>query len=329
MTRVTPAFTWRVLWLWIAVFEYGCTTITLSNSCNVPPGTVGEAGRWAMVRAGSRATCGVDLSQKPNRLRCWGYDSDGLSYSKIFPQEGYPLTEGPPLSLDVGIEHVCILDSKGSPICWGYQGQIEVAPGPWTALDLDGVASPGIGLCALDLDSKPHCFGDGLWKPVLQVPDVALRSISLERSYACGISEEGKLYCWGYPMYNLDAEFVAVPEPYGERIDVGDSITCVRTPDARGVCWGELKDNPWNVGADVAEIVGSAFAVCVIFADGRLKCDQMGRWKGHASPVVDNAPSIRGLHGLSCGDHHCCATMKSGLPICWGARGALQTIFPQ
>lgn len=315
---------------WLSGFIWLPSTVLTGAGCsstNLPEWTVpaenrGAPGRWAMVRAGYRATCGVDQATRPPTLRCWGFDVDGQPIARVFPAEGYPLTKGMPRAVEVGAEHMCLLEADGVARCWGYGGVIQVDAGPWTDLNLDSVAHPELGVCTLDELHQPRCWGAGLWRSALDVPERALRAISLDRSYACGISPQDELFCWGFPMHSADARALSPPEPYATQVDVDTTMVCIRTPDKRGVCWGEIEENPWTIGHDVAEIAVSTYAVCVIHTDGRLRCEQLERWTRRAAPVVEEAPRISKLHELSCGSHHCCATTARNVALCWGARGS-------
>jgi hypothetical protein len=80
-------------------------------------------------------------------------------------------------------------------------------------------------------------------------------SISVGTGYACGITTESQLLCWGYggPIQNthaardcdIQSNFICTAVPSrvvgmggAIAVDAGDLHACVVTPDRRGICWG-------------------------------------------------------------------------------------------
>jgi alpha-tubulin suppressor-like RCC1 family protein len=133
-------------------------------------------------------------------------------------------------SIDAGYQHTCALDSDGQAYCWGnnYNGQLgnattttSAAPvavstsGVLSGRSLTDINAGGQTTCALSASGEAFCWGMG-WSGAMGngtsaevnaspvavdasgvLSGVTLTQISLGGLSVCGVSDVGRVYCWG------------------------------------------------------------------------------------------------------------------------------------
>ncbi|MCB0362785.1 MAG: hypothetical protein KDD35_08685, partial [Bdellovibrionales bacterium] len=250
--------------------------------------------------------------------------------------------------LEAGTFHNCGLSSYGHIYCWGSDssGQLgenedgdnlqEDTPSlvdTSELTDLTGFISLALGnwfSCGLAVNGKAYCWGgdqngqlgensdgDNLPENIpVQVDNSALgsgvRFVSLTagESHACGLSSEGKAYCWGKGFYeqlgngNFVDQNIPTPVdlsnlPAGSRfveIHAGGEFTCGLASDGKAYCWG--RDNHGQLGEN---------------ADGDNLDEPI--------PVaVDTSALSTGtsFSSLVTGYAHACGLSSDGKAYCWG-----------
>ena len=270
---------------------------------------------------------------------CWGKNEHGVLGSTAamsvcvlpiskggFPCTGSPVVvESTPWLLRVGgsQNHSCGLDGNGSAFCWGFGlgGQlgdgsqqnsahpVPVAGGH--AFEMIGVGGDSGMTCGVTPNGSPLCWGigilgdgtvDGSAVPVSVSAPEPLTTISVGGRHACGLSADGRGYCWGSNWFGqlgvgsagglgglgqALSPVAVIGELSFVAISAGGMHTCGLTTSGAAYCWG------------LGDLVG---------ADGHI---------GYvATPVV-----VSGGHSfvaISSGFAHSCGLTADGLAFCWG-----------
>jgi hypothetical protein len=149
-------------------------------------------------------------------------------------------------------------------------------------------------------------------------PPNANVKICAGQKHACGLSNEGKVTCWGDDSQGQGD--LPTAKTYRD-IACGDSHTCAIDDTGHLVCVGRNADGqlspvpPVPKGPFVQVTAGDAHT-CVLDADGVASCfgsDALGQ----ATPPSQRFKSISAGTGLTCG----IASADSSL-VCWGTRGS-------
>lgn len=237
------------------------------------------------VAAASGRYCGLTVS---GHLYCWGAITTtpgqlpaGETLRRI------PLSE-PAQSLGVGYGHSCVVMASAAAYCWGdnLNGQLGIGDTVRSvatpqavsgALEFAMVSAGTVHTCGVTRNGDGYCWGGG-WGALgvgardtscaevpscvtTQVPwkvagNVRWRSISAGNGYTCGVSSEGRGYCWGAvgfpPAPNLpygvlgtgDYQGSKVPLPLAgdlpelRHIVTGTRHACALTTLGDAYCWG-------------------------------------------------------------------------------------------
>jgi len=247
-----------------------------------------------------------------------------------------------PTTVTAGEGHVCALSLDGMAYCWGQGAEGQLGTGttsnqfrPTPVLGPDGgpalrFASISAGrwhTCALTVDGLAYCWGNGLQgklgnglggtqayrtvpDPVLDPlagPVLRLVTVNTGRYHTCGLTVDGRAYCWGdgaggllgHGDITIHQRPISVTGPDGGPVlqfvslDVGDNHTCALTTEGRAYCWGE---GDW----------------------GRLGNDS--DWD-RTAPVPVSAPEggdILQFASIAVGFYHTCGVATDGKAYCWG-----------
>lgn len=154
-----------------------------------PPGV-----KFSKLSASGLAICGL---RKDRGIECWGEGVD-------FAPEEWVAPAGQYSDVVAGDSHACGLDAAGAVTCWGSttsHGLEGAFQDDWRAVALSGYAGQDFDdpFCALLDDGRAVCYARGSGDDV-SPPDVDLRfrALSVGRRHFCGITTQGKLYCWGF-----------------------------------------------------------------------------------------------------------------------------------
>ncbi|MDF1504266.1 Ig-like domain-containing protein [Roseisolibacter sp. H3M3-2] len=236
-------------------------------------------------------------------------------------------------SISAGTEHACDIASGGIVWCWGRNG-IQLRVGM--------------------TDGADRSFSS---TPVRLNTDVRFKQISTFGTTTCGVSREGKAYCWGYNGWgNLGNGTSSVPSatPVAvaggltvKSVSLGAQHNCLVTTDDKAYCWGfnqqsEFGNNTTtssNVpvlaasGMSLASISGGNDVTCGVTAAGAGYCwghNGAGQLGDGNRPTNGNTytrtPSavVGGLtfRSLHASQSYTCGLTTSGQGYCWGSGGA-------
>ncbi len=242
-------------------------------------------------------------------------------------------------SVTLGDGHTCGVLGTGTAYCWGdnTSGQLgsvsnEICGDPW----YDGT---------WDCNTAPAAVAGG----------VSFVELTAGAVHTCGLSPEGKAYCWGSNSWGALGlgpvnsgsmpPFAVVGGLTFATLTAGDKFTCGVTIGAAAYCWGynasgQLGDGTINHRtAPVAVLGGLSFRLlsagrdhtCGITTAAKLYCwganygGQLGDGtldqSGVPVAVVGNLP----VSAVQTGDAHTCALTAAGQAWCWGqnSSGAL------
>ena len=256
------------LWCWGDNGE-GQLGVDTNGEPLLVPTRVGQADDWTDVAAVGFATCGI---RAPGTLWCWGGDTtEQLGQGPGDQSTSSPTQVG---SIDdyvqvVGQGHVCARRLDGSLSCWGSNsgGQVgpggdaavvdtpTVVPGQWTDVRTGGSAT-----CGIDSEDRVLCWGtnaDGVLgtddqAPVVTSPSVVgsfadWTALALGSDGACGLREDGSLWCWGRSSQGATGQSVADEVLPPTRVGTDDdwiAVTgsqwtrCGLRENGRIECWG-------------------------------------------------------------------------------------------
>ena len=251
------------------------------------------------------------------------------------------------VQISAGGNHTCAVNVDKELKCWGSNdfgqlgvGEKEVAlyptfvlsrPGLTTSLqNVEQVSAGLISTCALLTSGEVKCWGsnehgrlgngntDSQYYPVsvlaggdLTTPLKDILHISTGRNYACAVTSQGEVKCWGR---GTDGQL-----GNGQRQDQLVPVT---------VIGGEGLEAPLR---DIVEISANGYHTCALSASGGIKCwgqgfsGTLGNGKNESTSypveVVENArdtTGVQGVQAISVGLHHTCAINSKYLLQCWG-----------
>lgn len=188
------------------------------------PAEVVDDHTFRQIQAGLDATCALDHVGK---AWCWGSNEMGTLGSEGVEFSGTPLPvwgDRAYASLSLSSSHACALTEAGEAWCWGRNdfGQLGVEPtgdlnfavfGPVKVAGsrrFRAIEAGGLFTCALDDGGAAWCWGNNesgqlglkarhevLATPAQVYGDLRFASISAKGNRTCGITTEGKAFCWG------------------------------------------------------------------------------------------------------------------------------------
>ena len=307
--------------------------VPLSVEVEVPnfPGLDPEAG-WTGVVATADSAC---ATRGDGSLWCWGENSSGqlaigetgYKTSPVLASVDYNYNWS---NLANGYYHICGLRDEESLWCWGrsHFGQLgrglptgdHMRPAP-VLYDLSwAVASGGENFtCAVDADEELHCWGynrsgqlgrgfaggDNNEPVVVETPETA-DQLSAGHEYACFVSAENDLWCWGRNSYSKlgqgqgDADRRATPtlvEPQG--------------------AWRQVETAK-------GDATSGGFFTCGIQTDGTLWCwgwgnsGRLGTGNNTSQPLPFQLGEDDDWDHVSLGQEHSCAVKTDNSLWCWG-----------
>jgi alpha-tubulin suppressor-like RCC1 family protein len=339
--------------------------------------------QWSLssVPANSQATItpSADLSAEfipdlPGSYLVHLMVSDGEKASSIVQEITVTSTitlKSAPLDLSAD-KHACAVMSNGELICWGKGDSGQLGNGfhdnsstPVRVIGLGEVIQVSAGAshtCAVSRDGTAHCWGsnsggklgDGTsttrTTPVtVSTVGETLREVSVGETHSCGLSSNGKVYCWGRGSSGqignnsiLDSAQPALVEGISDAIQVaaGAYHNCALRANGTASCWGwngtgqlgipisiRQSQIPTTVPdlSDGISIQAGNYHTCVLFKDGVVECF------GHVSQgILGNGNLVSTTHTLqmvlsgenfkriSSGFDHNCALNTDGEAFCFG-----------
>tara|TARA_Y100000389_G_scaffold150146_1_gene149619 strand:+ start:12047 stop:13255 length:1209 start_codon:yes stop_codon:yes gene_type:complete len=202
---------------------------TKSKSSSVPVQVAGKIA-FGSINAGSATTCGISSN---GDAYCWGSSDFGNllgqgndTSSKAAPSLVAGNFQFQPNSISVGLDHVCALGTTDKAICWGR--------GRFGKL---GIGSTGHLGVLENLRTPREINGN-----------ISFASIATGTFQTCGISTDGKAYCWGRNgkgqlgdgTTEMRVEPTAVSSNLNfSNITIGTKHTCGISTNNEVYCWGE------------------------------------------------------------------------------------------
>jgi alpha-tubulin suppressor-like RCC1 family protein len=328
---------------------------------------------YSKIQLGYGRTCGISSA---GIFKCWG--------NNTYSRNGYdPLTfvnGNIPNTIDSGttytnlslsIYHTCGITSDSSLKCWGSnsngqlgRGVIEGESGIPTIVDTGTTYSKVLAdryhTCGITTQGYLKCWGRPETNssyaanetiefpaPVPIAPELKFSKISLRYYRSCGISDGGKLYCWGSQQSaigdgsNLDrlTPVEIDKDTYYSNISIGEWHTCGITAGGDLKCWGSNWSGQLGIGTvDEGKVfptiidsgtkyisVGTGSDhTCGVTTSGILKCwganwnKQLGIAGGDKSAPTEIDTGVA-YNSVVTGDDHNCGVTSTGVLKCWGA----------
>jgi alpha-tubulin suppressor-like RCC1 family protein len=247
------------------------------------------------VAVGSNFSC-VRLTS--GKVNCWGSGKilgDGKDVQKQKPTEIAGVSDV--VDLEAGGYVVCARLSSGVAKCWGLSAVDHGGPTGSVAR----VTAAGAHACTLDARGSVACWGEGGWAPNAKAsfanPGIsAATAISSGDSFACALSQEGIVSCFGR---NEQGELGANPDednhvtPMAVRnvkrataVASAESHSCAILEDRSVSCWGSNTEGELGRGttttqelaavvggiSNVVSVVPGADHVCARTSDAAVYC---------------------------------------------------------
>lgn len=318
-------------------------------------GPVKVASDWtfAALDAGVSSTCGLTAY---GRTVCWGSLSLTGSVEPPRAMIGWPRLK----SISVGYQHACGLDAQGGAWCWGVNQWGQLGTGEVGGeLTLPAAVAGGhrfvsidagvVTTCGVTVDGRGLCWGrkglgrlgDGNGEVRLSPSPVAGGHAFVDLDGFCGLTREGKAWCWGpLPEYSIG---VALSSPEDARLTPhplsGDALLSITSGDARRcglAADGSVRCTtsggttllPEAEGWTFKALVGGWDHLCGLDAQGGAWCWGANQWgqlgDGTATPRA--APTkVSGGHQfreLGAEGSSTCGLDTRGEAWCWGSNGS-------
>lgn len=235
--------------------------------------------------------------------------------------------------ISVHRSHSCGVLTNGEGFCWGRNSE-------------DGILGNG----SQDSGTGPDGFSDdaNALVPTAISGDLEFEMVNIGLFHACGLTTEGKAYCWGFGggghlgqgTNNSSPVPVAVSGSYTfTDIQLGANHTCALDTAQRIYCWGANSDGQLGQGAGSAGFSAvpqriqdhnfTAMAVgtghtCAISTDGTTLC-----WGNNASGQLGDGSTTNRFSPVEVDTTqtfikiaskytHTCGLTSAGKAYCWG-----------
>lgn len=276
-----------------------------------------DPNRYVALSDGLNHTCALTES---GEVVCWGWNDFGQA-------------EAPPgryVSISAGVDGSCALGETGEVACWGWSvsGLFEAGGHKAVAVATSGWGWDGA--CVVTESGTVMCRqkGDGMYIDEVEYVEAQLGPFtSLGVGGACGLTEEGSLFCWsGWRSHrrgesgaqHLAGTFVALSD--------GPGHPCAVSEAGEVLCWWYFGDR-WSPGLPegsyVAVSVGYGHG-CALTDEGEPRC--WGSFMGSDQEPIDPPP---GRHSaISSGWSRTCAVTDTGEAVCLGNTSYERTRIP-
>jgi alpha-tubulin suppressor-like RCC1 family protein len=191
------------------------------------------------------------------------------------------------------------------------------------------------------------------------VGSLPFREVSAGQDHACGVTSDGRIYCWGWNGFGQLGDGTITNRLHPVRVarslrfshvDAGNYHTCAVTTQKRAYCWGEnsygqlgtrgggrdwqhahLKPTVAAGGLKFRQVNAGYFDTCGVSIDNRAYCwGKNGPELGSVSSGDDDFERVprlvAGGHAFRAVDPslaHTCGVTISNAAYCWGVLGNL------
>jgi alpha-tubulin suppressor-like RCC1 family protein len=301
-----------------------------------------KAVAFVEVKAGRSHTCARTAQ---GEIYCWGESANGQlgapyanvdKWTPMGVQASGSLINNA-VQLEVGGSHTCYITSESKLFCWGSNNKGQLGNNSLSssqlpvAIDFGSYLSPrsnkqisagGSNTCSLNQKGQILCWGNGAegrngsGTSNYEIPTLTVTTgvsagqyftqMSTGGEHACGITADGKAYCWGK---NAEGQ-------------VGNSNTSNQGSPVAVTITGI---NPF---LGFTKIRTGQSHTCALHADGVIYCwgygffGQLGRnsQTSAVSPVAVQTTALTSRFiDLSSGALHNCGVTAQGLAYCWGS----------
>ena len=304
---------------------------------HVSPVAFAESLRFVTVSAGADHACA--LTDRGDAY-CWGSNEFGQLGNGA--ADSVPRTRPVRVSSDLkfrtlvaGLSHTCAITRDGVAFCWGANDSAQLGDGTIknsaapvrvaTDTKFKTIGPGGTHTCAVSMNNVGYCWG-GNWHGQLGLGDrdgdaaapccyrvpkpirTELRFLAVIAGGidSCGVTLEGKAYCWGSPQEGrlgtgaADAANKSADKtvPTAVTGDLGFVTvmprwhTCGLSSNGAAWCWG---------GAGVHGVLGTGNPIQGDFAAVPLPVSASTHWAA-----------------IAVGLFHNCALTRDGVGYCWG-----------
>lgn len=284
-------------------------------------------------------------------------------------------------SLTTATQHACNIASGGIVWCWGLNGtdgrigvqQVGATEFSAQPVQLPGghrftqIATFGRSTCGIRTDGKAMCWGSNSWGTLGQPTNVSFsttpqeiagnlsfRQLSAGADHMCGITTDGKAYCWGNNQWGQfgigNTSSNHIPQAVGGgssfgSITAGAQFTCAMTIGFSGFCWGADGSGQHGTGLPISfgntytmtaramlnppaltSLYASSNLACGLTATGSAYCwgSSTGGRLGSNGNETSTPRAVAGglsFRNLSVGAVHTCGVTQTFEVYCWGMNG--------
>ena len=339
--------------------------------------------RYVALALGGEFGCALSAQ---GRAYCWGDNTQGeLGNGGTLNSNVTTHNVGTPVdgslrytSIAAGNQFACALTTEGLAYCWGNneRGQLgngdsgenhkSSAPVPVAGgITFTSITAGEQFACALTAAGRAYCWGANSYGqlgngdsgighissgPVAVKGKLRFASIAAGGDHTCGITTQGKTYCWGQNgngrLGNDSSDDSSVPVAVVGRhtfaaLSLGTESSCALTTSGKAYCWGGNSSgqhgNGGSASSDVpvlamggkryASISLSAqdsYAQCYGLRSGRLEC---AGWSDITAEIASGvtSPVAMTMRGVSYGVtyYNFCALTSAGEIYCTGSGSGL------
>jgi alpha-tubulin suppressor-like RCC1 family protein len=357
------------------------------GGCDITgPEAVSEAVQWAQLSANTGYTCALTSE---GEMYCWGgvlgFRTPYPIFDSIPPLSSAPyqvLGETRYAAVSVSETGACGLDLEGAASCWGANqlGDVGIgdfvarrSPAPVAAEQRWAMVTSGSShRCGVTHEGEGYCWGNefrgalgngrGLnpgWAETVPAPVLGDRKWSEIRAgagFTCGLTPEGRAYCWGANDSGQIGtgvispnESVLVPTPVTGNLrfallSVGAYQVCGLTEDGTAYCWGfnahgQLGDGTTSDRGQPTAVAGGhrwtqlsvgRLHTCGLSTDGGLYCwgrndvGQLGNGTTSNATAPTPVATQTEFRAVVAGGDHTCARSAARKAYCWGDNDAGQ-----
>lgn len=236
---------------------------------------------------------------------CWGYNEFGQLGNDLYNTRGNKDAAPAPVMVQdlplvdqviAGYDNTCAISTTGQGYCWGDNKHGQLGSGSKQSIKIHPVAI---------------AEGNGSAIPA----DTTLKQIGIGQSYACALSQQGHVYCWGINQYGqlgnsstIQYSKVPVAVMQGNKngipldttitqIAVGFTYACALDQNGQAYCWGADDNGQLGNGSYMPQ---SNLPIAV--------------QRGGLSAISQNTELVQ----LAASKTAVCARSQQGHVYCWG-----------